>query len=471
MNPARLDASNDIPAKAATGNVMHMRFTSRPWRPGAPRGGPVAGRAWHERFRRRLARLAAYGTEGYPPAAQRRLKILNVVAYLIAFFTFAYAAQHLFVDAHMWAPIIIINLALAIIALLVPFAHRFNEIAGGLMIAGAEFVALFALTAHLGHSSGIHVQYIVYAAAPFVILGLHRLKLILALVLTGFALHVAAWFLFPDEKALLHAAKFELDSMYLTAAVTTFGLIAATVYYAFHLAERAEAETDALLRNILPEPIVERLRAAPGATIADTFEDASVLFADLKGFVSLAKSLGPARTVEFLNRLMTDFDALAVRHGVEKIKTIGDAYMVAAGVPETVPDHAQRLARMGLDMLDSVERAAEEARMPLAVRIGIASGPMLGGVIGAKRLTYDVWGDTVNLAARLESSGEPGRVHVASRTKLLLESAFLFESRGQIEIRGFGQEQTFYLLGTQPAGAETAQAQPAMVRALTPSHP
>ena len=150
-----------------------------------------------------------------------------------------------------------------------------------------------------------------------------------------------------------------LDAMYITASVTTFGLIAATVYYAFHLAERAEAQTDALLRNILPETIVDRLKAAPDATIADSFEEASVLFADLQGFVTLAKKLGPARTVEFLNTLMTEFDSLAVRHGVEKIKTIGDAYMAAAGVPNAVPDHAQRLARLSLDLLAAAERASD----------------------------------------------------------------------------------------------------------------
>ena len=449
---------------------MHVRFSTRSWRLRGP--GLSSNWGWLERLRLRLARLTAYGTERYPPAVRRRLKILNVVAYLIAFFTFAYAAQHLFVDAKLWAPIIIINASLAFVALIVPFLHRFNDVAGGLTIAIAEFVALFTLTAHLGRDSGIHVQYIAYAAAPFVILGLGRLKLVLVLVVIGFVLHVAAWFMFPSEHALLQAARSQLNSMYLTAAVTTFGLIAATVYYAFHLAERAEAETDTLLRNILPEPIVERLKAAPGATIADSFEDASVLFADLKGFVSFAKVLGPARTVEFLNRLMTELDTLAVRHGVEKIKTIGDAYMVAAGVPQAVPDHAERLAGMALDMLATIERAAAEARQPLAARIGIASGPMMGGVIGAKRLTYDVWGDTVNLAARLESSGEPGRVHVSARTKALLEEAYHLESRGQIEIRGLGAEQTWYLVGHRVAAREpNPLMRPEEPQVLTPSRP
>ena len=271
---------------------MHVRFSTRSWRLRGP--GLSSNWGWLERLRLRLARLTAYGTERYPPAVRRRLKILNVVAYLIAFFTFAYAAQHLFVDAKLWAPIIIINASLAFVALIVPFLHRFNDVAGGLTIAIAEFVALFTLTAHLGrellgHPRAIHrlcgcaVRHSRARAA----------EARLALVVIGFVLHVAAWFMFPSEHALLQAAVGpSSNSMYLTAVVTTFGLIAATVYYAFHLAERAEAETDTLLRNILPEPIVERLKAAPGTTIADSFEDASVLFADLKGFVSFAKVPG-----------------------------------------------------------------------------------------------------------------------------------------------------------------------------------
>jgi adenylate cyclase len=281
-------------------------------------------------------------------------------------------------------------------------------------------------------------------------------------VVVGFALHLASWFLFPDNRAFLPVDAANLNAMYVTASVTTFGLIAATVYYAFHLAERAEAQTESLLRNILPETIVDRLKTAPDATIADSFEEASVMFADLQGFVALAKTLGPARTVEFLNTLMTEFDSLAVRHGVEKIKTIGDAYMAAAGVPNAVPDHAQRLAHLSLDMLAVVELAADTIQVPLALRIGLASGPLMAGVIGAKRLTYDVWGDTVNLASRLEGSSEPGRVHVSAYAKMLLERDFQLESRGPLNIRGFGTELTWYLAGSAPqapaALAETADA-------------
>ena len=185
----------------------------------------------------------------------------------------------------------------------------------------------------LGPSSGIQVQYFAAPAAFFVIFGLKRVRLILLLTVLGAALHLIAWLALSDETALIKVGEGELNSLYVTATLTTFTMIAAVVYYAFRLAEQAQSETDALLRNILPEPIVDRLKAKPDAVLADSFQEASVLFADLKGFVSIAKSLGPERTVALLNEMMQRFDRLAAAHGVEKIKTIGDAYMAAAGVP------------------------------------------------------------------------------------------------------------------------------------------
>ncbi len=165
------------------------------------------------------------------------------------------------------------------------------------------------------------------------------------------------------------------DSLYTQAAITTVVLIAASVYYAFSLAEQAKAETDAVLRNVLPDAIVERLKANPGALIADSIEDASVMFADISGFVALTRRIGANATVDMLSRIVSEFDALAVRHGVEKIKTIGDAYMVVAGLPDPVPDHTARLARMGLDMLD--HRGAlsrrERTRHSPAHRHGVGS--------------------------------------------------------------------------------------------------
>ncbi len=186
-----------------------------------------------------------------------------------------------------------------------------------------------------------------------------------------------------------------------------------------------------------------------------------MLFADLKGFVGLAKSLGPQRTVALLNELMQRFDRLAAQHGVEKVKTIGDAYMAVAGVPQPATDHALRLARMSQAMLQATEEVASASRLALALRVGIASGPVMTGVIGATRLSYDVWGDTVNLAARLENQSVPGRVLISSGTRARLEGLFEVEARGAVDIRGFGAEETWYLGAPLPVRNRAAMHEPA----------
>ena len=306
-------------------------------------------------------RIAEAGTHGYPADTRRRLKILNMIAYLIAFTTFLYAIQQSVMDFHTYAPMIAINMALVAMALLVPFAHRINELAGGLLLIGAEYAALFGFTDFFSRQGGAQLQYIIAAAACFVIFDLKRIRLIAALVLLALVLHICAWFWFPAPSRVSPEEQQVADSLYTQAAITTVILIAASVYYAFSLAERAKAETDAVLRNVLPDAIVERLKANPGSAIADSIEGASVMFADISGFVALTLRLGADKTVELLSRIVSEFDALAVRHGVEKIKTIGDAYMVVAGLPDPVPDHTARLARMGLDMLDYIARLRRES--------------------------------------------------------------------------------------------------------------
>jgi adenylate cyclase len=422
-----------------------QRAGSKVSRMRAPRTADLIYWAKLMRLDARLVRLIEYGTHGYDRETKRRLKILNVVAYLIALFTLVYAVQQMFIDFRLLAPVIVLNLVIVVIALLVPLAHRLNDIAGALLIAVTEFVALFLFTLYLGRTSGIHIQYFACPAAFFVIFGLQRLRLVLVFTAIGLALHVAAWMLFPRSAAWIPVDDAMLNSLYVTASFTTITMIAAVVYYAFRLAEDARAQTEALLRNILPDSIVDRLTDKPDAVIADSFEEASVLFADLKSFVPLAKMLGPERTVGLLNEMMRSFDRLAAMHGVEKIKTIGDAYMVAAGVPEPVPDHAPRLARMGLAMLQATEELAREFDATLHLRIGIASGPVTAGVIGAKRLTYDVWGDTVNLASRLEGQSTPGRVLVAKATKARLDGLFQLEPRGALDIKGLGEVEAWFL--------------------------
>lgn len=408
-----------------------------------------------------LTRLIEYGTGGYAPEVRTRLKILNVFAYLIAAFSLLYAIQQALADARLFAPAIALNVVVGVAALVVPFAHRISDMAGALMLALTQFVGQFLFTVLFGTASGIHLHYFAAPAAIFVIFGPRRLVLILALTAIACALHLTAATILPSRAAGVPVDTQVLDGLYVTATVTTFTMISAVVYYAFRLADRARAETEALLRNILPESIVDRLKAAPDVAIADACDDASVLFADLKGFVTLAKSLGPQRTVALLNELTHRFDRLAAEHGVEKVKTIGDAYMAVAGVPQPAADHALRMARMSLAMLQVANEVGGTWKVALAMRVGIASGPVMAGVIGAARLSYDVWGDTVNLAARLENQSVAGRVLISRETRARLDGLFEVEARGAVDIRGLGAEETWYLGAPLPVRNRAAMHEPA----------
>jgi adenylate cyclase len=394
----------------------------------------------------RVQRALNYGTGSYPPRIRRRLKIMNVTAYVVAAFTLIYAVQQMFLDFQTWKPVIFINVAMGVLALSIPFLHRFGELTGPIAITLSELFGIFAITYYVGNDAGLHLQYFAATAAYFVILGLERLKLIVAFVLLALALHLAAWSWFVQSRAILAVSQVELNEHYVTAVVTTFTIVSVVVYYAFRLVEQAQAETDALLHNILPTSIADRLKDAPNTTIADEVSEASVLFADLKGFVALAKQMGPARTVALLNTIVIAFDKLAERCGVEKIKTIGDAYMVASGLPLPAADHAERMADMAFGMLETVKRISGEQNVTLSLRIGVASGPLLAGVIGAKRLTYDIWGDTVNLASRLEGRSEPNRILVSRLTRVLVENRFELEPAGSVDIRGIGAEEAWYLV-------------------------
>lgn len=406
------------------------------------------------RARTLLRRLAEAGTHSYPPDVRRRLKILNMVAYLIALTTLIYAVQQSLADFSTYAPMIFLNLALVCTMMLVPFAHRISEVAGGLLIVGAEYAALLGFGDFFSREGGSQLQYIIAAAAAFVIFGLNRIWLIVSVVGLGLVLHLCSWFWFTSQGRVTPHEQPVADSLYVQGAVTTVVLIAACVWYAFSLVERAKAETDAVLRNTLPDAIVERLKANPGAVIADSIDDASVMFADISGFVALARRLGADQTVNLLSRIVSEFDALAVRHGVEKIKTIGDAYMVVGGLPEPAPDHTARLARMAFDMIACIAKLRDETDLKIDIRVGIASGPMTAGVIGTRKFSYDVWGDPVNLASRLEGLAAPGSILMCPSCRSKLGDSFLVESRGSIEIKGIGAQETWCLVGVRAGGPD-----------------
>ena len=215
---------------------------------------------------------------------------------------------------------------------------------------------------------------------------------------------------------------------------------------AFAALEREREKSEQLLRNILPETIASRLKDGPG-TIAESFPAVTVLFADLCGFTDFSQRVDARHLVALLDEIFSAFDRLALGLGVEKIKTIGDAYMAVAGLPEPRDDHADAIAEMAIGMLDAFRDLMQVRGVALQVRIGVHSGPVVAGVIGRHKFTYDLWGDTVNLASRMESHGEPSRIHVSAATRGLLGDRYRFADRGEVTVKGKGAVRTFFLLG------------------------
>jgi adenylate cyclase len=231
------------------------------------------------------------------------------------------------------------------------------------------------------------------------------------------------------------------------------GILIGFAAYAFRRTNEAEAalevarnKSEALLLNVLPASIAQRLKEHEGS-IADRFEEATVLFADIVGFTVLSARTPPVELVQMLDQLFSRFDALSDTYGLEKIKTIGDAYMVAAGIPLPRKDHVEAVAGLALDMGRALAEMPGEAFKTLNIRIGIHTGPVVAGVIGQRKFAYDLWGDAVNTASRMESHGAAGKVHVTREVYERLKDRFVFESRGTIEVKGKGELETFFLVG------------------------
>ena len=212
------------------------------------------------------------------------------------------------------------------------------------------------------------------------------------------------------------------------------------------LVEREREKSERLLLNILPSAIAGRLKGGE-KSIANGHDIVSVMFADLCGFTALSRKTSPADLVSMLNGIFTAFDHIVEEHGVEKIKTIGDCYMLVGGIPLHRDDHAAAVADCALEMLDALADLNRANGTELQMRVGIHTGPVVAGVIGKIKFTYDLWGDTVNVASRMESSGQPGRIHLSEQTAEQLQGRFLLEDRGFVECKGLGAVKTFFLNG------------------------
>jgi class 3 adenylate cyclase len=284
----------------------------------------------------------------------------------------------------------------------------------------------------------------------------------------GWALAVVAWF---GLTPLIYVAVADLPGDFaariLSGAVSDLALLVALLLLgeairgrraldAAHRLLLAEQErSEGLLLNVLPAPIADRLKRGE-EPIADRFPEVTVLFADLVDFTASSDHSSPERVVQVLAELFTAFDQLAARHGLEKIKTVGDAYMVAGGLPVARTDHAQAVAEMALAVREEAGRHRDPTGRPLQVRIGIDSGPVVAGVIGTAKFSYDLWGDTVNTASRMESTGAPGCIQVTERAYRRLRDRYRFERRGPVQVKGKGELVTWFLVGRSDGSGPTA---------------
>ncbi|OBK11010.1 adenylate cyclase [Mycobacterium asiaticum] len=339
-----------------------------------------------------------------------------------------------------------------VVYLAIPLLYRFGQLVPPIAFTVAAYVLITAVSIHVGTGSGLQFYYLVGASIVVLVLGIDHLALASVLAAAGAALTIALQVLVPEKTGV--QPDWAYDFGFVLSIVSAWFMVVATVWYALREITRAERtieaeyhRSEALLTNILPASIAQRLKARSDAVIADKYDDASVLFADIAGFTRRASNIPATEVVGFLDGFYTRLDALVDRHGLEKIKTTGDSYMVVSGVPEPRPDHLEALAHLALEIVDAVAGLKDSRGREVPLRIGLAAGPVVAGVVGARKFFYDVWGDAVNVASRMESTGVEGRIQVPQDVYERLRHAFVFEDRGDIEVKGKGLMHTWHLVG------------------------
>lgn len=386
-----------------------------------------------------IERLVTLGTDDWYGQDKLGLIVANVTGYLAALSSLGFAATYAMHEMHSLMPLIIGNLVAAVCAAMTPAFHRFGRIAAALWLTTVFFVSLTWFTSLLGRDSGVALNLIGTSAVAFAILGLERLKLVALISAGGAALIIGSWILWPQPAAGIYDDAAFIQQTFASAIVSIMAITFVVIYYAFYLTRQAQARLQELMKSMMPDAIAERLMANDGETIAEAHEHVVVLFSDIVGFVEMSNRLGAVRVVALLDDMFRQFDSLAAEHGVEKIKTIGDAYMAVAGVPSPVYQPEDAMARFAKMMLHVVGDVGERHGVDLEMRIGMASGPIMAGVVGKSKYSYDVWGAAVNLAARLENIGTPGCVVTTGDIKVVLHKDHKFDRAGSVELKGFGK--------------------------------
>ncbi len=390
-------------------------------------------------------------TRHHAATAARHRRVLTVTVIITAAISAFFGIQGLFVGQHLWW-IAALNLASAAVFLMIPLLYRFGDLVAPMVFFLVAYASITVVCWHLGTDSGMQFYFLVAATLMVLVLGIDHIVLTSALAALGATTVVMLELFVPDDTGV--QPDWASQWSFILTVASAWILVVAVVWYALREIRRAreamEAEYDRserLLANILPATIAERLKDPSRTIIADKYDDASILFADIAGYTKRASDTPPSDLVRFLDRLYTDLDALVDRHELEKVKTSGDSYMVVSGVPQPRSDHMEALACLALDMADAVADLKDPRGREVPLRIGLAAGPVVAGVVGARKFFYDVWGDAVNVAARMETTDVEGRIQVPQNVYERLNHAFVLEERGDIDVKGKGVMHTWYLVG------------------------
>ncbi|MFZ1162667.1 adenylate/guanylate cyclase domain-containing protein [Mycobacterium sp.] len=390
----------------------------------------------------------------YAERITRRRRILNLTAAMAVFISAGFGFVQVFSAPQLWWTGLV-NIVAAGIYAVVPLLYRFGELLPPLTFIGTAYVSIFTICWFVGTGSGLQFYFLVAACLVVLQLGVDRIFLASILAAIAASMVITLQFLVPHNTGAEPGWALSLN--FVVTTISACVMVVTTVWYAVREIVRAEAameveyeRSEALLANILPSSVADRLKDPERNIIADKYDDASVLFADIAGFTERASDMPPDRLIRFLDRLYSDFDALLDKHGLEKIKVSGDSYMVVSGVPQPRADHVEALAAYALDMAEAASHLKDSHGNALPLRIGLASGPVVAGVVGSRRFFYDVWGDAVNVASRMESTDSIGRIQVPEDVYRRLKDDFVLQERGAVEVKGKGSMRTWYLIGRRP---------------------
>jgi adenylate cyclase len=415
-----------------------------------------------------------FGTERYPEKVARRLRTVNIGTRLAVAFHGFFAAVSLVYFTQFWRYALAHTVAMLLFAC-VPLLHRLGPQAGPVATLVLFYLEAIAYTCLIGTGAGIQLYFLLGVAFTVLYVGAEHIAVTMATGAVAAALIVVVQLTVPDDTGLLPRSLMVIGLV--TNAVVSCGTLLLVASYALGEIARAEAaaereheRSERLLANILPGPIAARLKSEGIEVIADRHNEASILFTDLEGFTAQASDMTPEDLVQFLNRVFSDFDRLVERHGLEKIKTTGDAYMVVSGVPTARSDHAQALAVLALEMRTTAAEWRDPRGRAVPLRMGISSGPVVAGVVGTRKFFYDVWGDAVNVAARMETTGSAGKIQVSQDSYERLRDEFVLESRGEVEVKGKGRMPTWFLLARKsPAVVQPVPTQAGELKLPTSS--